>query len=70
MLRLHPKPEGEPPECFCGDPCKMNVSRDYKTLWQRLWLSDNLAYDPEPRDTEVRNNQFYCAVSSQALNQL
>jgi hypothetical protein len=20
---LHPKPEGEPPECFCGDICKM-----------------------------------------------
>jgi hypothetical protein len=23
---LHLKPEGEPPECFCGDACKMQVS--------------------------------------------
>jgi hypothetical protein len=29
---LHPKPEGELPECFCGDVCKMQVSGDYKTL--------------------------------------
>jgi hypothetical protein len=29
---LHPKPEGEPPESFCGDVCKMQVSGDYKTL--------------------------------------
>jgi hypothetical protein len=36
MPRLHSKPEGEVPECYCGDPCKMNVSRDYKTLWQRF----------------------------------
>jgi hypothetical protein len=32
MSGLHLKPEGEPLECFCGDPCKMNVSGDYKTL--------------------------------------
>jgi hypothetical protein len=32
MPGLHPKPEGEPPECFCGDPYKMNVSGDYKAL--------------------------------------
>jgi hypothetical protein len=31
---LHPKPEGEPPDCFCGDACKMQMSGDYKTLWQ------------------------------------
>jgi hypothetical protein len=29
---LHPKSEGEPPECFCGDVCKMQVPGDYKTL--------------------------------------
>jgi hypothetical protein len=33
---LHLKPEGEPLECFCGDVCKMQVSGDYKTLWQRF----------------------------------
>jgi hypothetical protein len=54
MSRLHLKPEGEVLECYCGDPCKMNVSGDYKTLWQRLWMCDNLAYDPELGDTEVR----------------
>jgi hypothetical protein len=26
MSGLHMKPEGEPPECFCGDVCKMHVS--------------------------------------------
>jgi hypothetical protein len=30
--RLHLKPEGEPPKCFCGDVCKMQVLGDYKTL--------------------------------------
>jgi hypothetical protein len=70
MPGFHPKREGEPPEYFCGDPCKMNVSGDYKTLWQRFWMCNNLAYDPEPGDTEVQNNQFCCAVSSQALTEL
>jgi hypothetical protein len=32
MAALHPKPEGEEPECYCGDVCKMGVSGDYKTL--------------------------------------
>jgi hypothetical protein len=36
MPGLHPKPEGEVPEYYCGDPYKMNVSGDYKTLWQRF----------------------------------
>jgi hypothetical protein len=53
MPRLHSKPEGEVLECYCSDPCKMNLSGDYKTLWQRFWMCDNLAYDPEPGDTEV-----------------
>jgi hypothetical protein len=53
---LHQKLEGEPPECFCGDVCNMHVLGDYKTLWQRFWMCDNLAYDPESGDTEVRTN--------------
>jgi hypothetical protein len=56
MPRLHPKPEGEEPECYCGDICKMHMSGDYKTLWQLLWKYNNLAYDLEAGDTEVRNN--------------
>jgi hypothetical protein len=59
MLGLHPKPEGEVPECYCDDPCKTNMLGDYKTLWQRFWMCDNLAYDPEPGDTEV----WMCKIS-------
>jgi hypothetical protein len=29
---LHPKPEGEKPEYYCGDVYKMEVSGDCKTL--------------------------------------
>jgi hypothetical protein len=53
MPRLHPKPDGEEPECYCSDVCKMQVSRDYKTLWQWFWMCNNLTYDPESGDTEV-----------------
>jgi hypothetical protein len=56
MAALHLKREGEKPECYCGDACKMMVSSDYKTLWQSCWMCNNLAYDPEPGDTEVWNN--------------
>lgn len=52
MAALHPKPEGKEPECYCGDVCKMEVSCDYNTLWQRFWICNNLTYDPEPCDTE------------------
>jgi hypothetical protein len=50
------KPKGEELECYCGDVCKMEVSDDYKALWQRLWMCNNLSYDPETGDTEVQNN--------------
>jgi hypothetical protein len=33
MRGLHPKPQGEGPECFCCDTCMIEVSGDYKTLW-------------------------------------
>jgi hypothetical protein len=56
MATLHLKSEGEEPECYCGDVCKMVVSGDYKTLWQQFWMCNNLTYDPEPGDTDVRNN--------------
>jgi hypothetical protein len=36
MLGLHLKTKGEVPECYYSDPCKMNMSGDYKTLWQRF----------------------------------
>jgi hypothetical protein len=53
MPELHPKPDGPYPTCFCGDTCKMEVSGDDKKLWQRFWMCENLAYDPEPSDREV-----------------
>jgi hypothetical protein len=65
MPGFHPKPKGEMSECYCGDPCKMNMSGDYKTLWQWFWMCDNLAYDPEPDDTEVRMCKIRdCVVQS------
>jgi hypothetical protein len=65
MPGLHPKPEGEVPDCYCGDPCKMNVSGDYKTLWQRFWMRDTLAYDHELGDTEVQMCEISdCVVQS------
>ena len=48
-----PKPNGPHPTCFYGDTCKMDVSADYKTLWERYWMCPNLDYDPEPGQTEV-----------------
>jgi hypothetical protein len=69
MAALHPTPEGLVLECYCGDVCKMKVSGDCKTLCQHFWMCNNLAYDPKPDDTEVRNNRFGCCeVSSQVLN--
>jgi hypothetical protein len=31
-------------------------------LWQRFWICDNLAYDLEPDDMEVRTNRLCCTV--------
>jgi hypothetical protein len=70
MPGLHSKPEGEKPDCYYGDVCKIELSGDYKSLWQRFWMCNNLTYDPELGDIEVQNNQLYCEVSSQILNEL
>jgi hypothetical protein len=69
MPGLHLKPEGEESECYYGDVYKMQVSGDYKTLWQRFWMCNNLAYDPEPDNTEVWNNRLFYVVSSQVPNE-
>jgi hypothetical protein len=60
MAGLHPKSEGDELECYCGDVCKIEVSGDYRTLWQWFWMCNNLAYDPELGDTKVRNNRLCC----------
>jgi hypothetical protein len=57
MHGLHPKRKD--PECFCGDVCKMEVSGDYKTLWQWFWMCTDLAYDHEPGDMKVPYNIYY-----------
>jgi hypothetical protein len=69
MSGLHSKPEGEELECHYSDICKMDVSGDYKTFWQRFWMCNNLAYNPESGDTEVQNNRLCCEVSFQVLNE-
>jgi hypothetical protein len=53
MPELHLKPDGKESECYYGDLCKMQVSGDYKTLWQQFWMCNNLAYDLEPDDMGV-----------------
>jgi hypothetical protein len=41
------------------------VLGDYKTLWQQFWICDNLAYDPEAGNTEVRMCKISdCVVQS------
>jgi hypothetical protein len=55
MAALHEA--NEELECYCGDVYKMEVSGDYKSLWQWFWMCNNLAYDLEPGDTEVWNNR-------------
>jgi hypothetical protein len=57
---FHSKPDGESPECFCGDVCKMEVSGDYKTLWQRYWMCDNLANDPRSQTTITLSTYNTC----------
>ena len=61
---MHPKPDGPYSTCFCGDTCKMNVSGDYKTLWQRYWMCDNLAYDPDPTEIGVFCKHLFCPFVS------
>jgi hypothetical protein len=36
MAALHLEQEGPESKCYYGDICKMEVSGDYKTLWQRF----------------------------------
>jgi hypothetical protein len=69
MPGLHLKLEGEEPEYYCGDICKMEVSSYYKNLWQCFFMYNNLTSDPESDDTEVQNYRLCCEVSLQVLNE-
>ena len=45
-----PLPSGVPvPMCFCGDPCKVDVSVEEDTYRQRYWMCANYTFDPTPR---------------------
>ncbi|WVZ94754.1 hypothetical protein U9M48_040616 [Paspalum notatum var. saurae] len=35
-----------PPMCFCGDPCKMEMSDEEETFRRRYWMCGNWAFDP------------------------
>ena len=53
FVRL-PLPSGVPvPMCFCGDPCKVDVSVEEDTYRQRYWMCANYAFDPTPRQIRI-----------------
>ena len=64
LYDLKPVPEGVPrPMCFCGDPCKVDISEDEETYRQRYWMCPNYAWEPtkqQRRASIVRN--FYCVL--------
>lgn len=35
-----------PPMCWCGDPCRVELSYDKETWKQRYWMCANWAFDP------------------------
>ncbi|OQU78090.1 leucine-rich repeat-containing protein 59-like [Sorghum bicolor] len=35
--------------CFCGDPCKVEISEDEETYRQRYWMCSNFAWEPTPK---------------------
>jgi len=39
--------------CFCGDPCKVDVSVEEDTYRQRYWMCANYAFDPTPRQIRI-----------------
>ena len=54
---LKPLPEGVPvPMCYCGDPCKVDVSEDDETYQQRYWMCSNFAWEP----TEKQRRSMLC----------
>nr|AVY91704.1 hypothetical protein Shy3280Sca011_036 [Saccharum hybrid cultivar SP80-3280] len=45
-----PLPSGVPiPMCFCGDPCKVDISEDEATYKQRYWMCSNFTWEPTER---------------------
>jgi hypothetical protein len=51
-----PLPSSMPiPICFCGDPCKVDISKDEATYKQRYWMCSNFVWEPTERQ---RRNTF------------
>ncbi|KAG2579354.1 hypothetical protein PVAP13_6NG282600 [Panicum virgatum] len=49
-----PLPSGvSVPMCFCGDPCKVDVSIEEDTYKQRYWMCANYAFDPTPHQIRI-----------------
>ena len=49
-----PLPSGVPvPMCFCGDPCKVDMSIEENTYRQRYWMCANYAFDPTHRQIRI-----------------
>ena len=45
-----PLPSGVPrPMCFCGDPCKVDISKDEETYKQTYWMCSNFVWEPTPQ---------------------
>jgi hypothetical protein len=58
-------PSGVPiPMCFCGDPCKVDISEDEATYKQRYLMHFNFAWEPterQRRSTFIMRN-CYCLL--------
>ncbi|CAN6350029.1 unnamed protein product [Urochloa humidicola] len=49
-----PLPSGVPvPMCFCGDPCKVDISEEEETYKQRYWMCANYAFEPTPQQIRI-----------------
>jgi hypothetical protein len=64
---LKPLPSGVPiPMCFCGDPCKVEISEDEATYKQRYWMCSNFAWEPterQRRSTFIVRNCFCLLIN-------
>jgi hypothetical protein len=52
------------PICFCGDPCKVDISKDETTYKQRYWMCFNFAWEPierQRRSTFIVRN-YFCSL--------
>ncbi|CAN6287807.1 unnamed protein product [Urochloa humidicola] len=39
--------------CFCGDPCKVDISEKEETYKQRYWMCANYAFEPTPQQIRI-----------------